>query len=120
MKEVTLILAPPVSAMAIFSKLSTLQGASADAVLHARAASPGSHFAAVTMEMWVMQRWQKEEGETCGWWRSERTAGRLAEVKRAINSHYIWVTGMLQLQHADKTLLCKRRGSHGHRGGAGQ
>lgn len=27
---------------------------------------------------------------------------------RAINSHYIWVTGMLQLQHADKTLLCKR------------
>lgn len=28
---------------------------------------------------------------------------------RAINSHYIWVTGIqLQLQHADKTLLCKR------------
>lgn len=32
---------------------------------------------------------------------------RLPE-RRAINSHYIWVTGMLQLQHADKTLLCKR------------
>lgn len=29
---------------------------------------------------------------------------RLPE-RRAINSHYIWVTGM---QHADKTLLCKR------------
>lgn len=29
---------------------------------------------------------------------------RLPE-RRAINSYYIWVTGM---QHADKTLLCKR------------
>lgn len=28
--------------------------------------------------------------------------------RRAINSHYIWVTGMLQLQRADKMLLCKR------------
>ncbi|KAI3367591.1 hypothetical protein L3Q82_026438, partial [Scortum barcoo] len=43
---------------------------------------------------------------------------RLSE-QRAINSRYIWVTGMLQLQQADKTLLCKKKrdeGSRGHRG----
>ena len=36
----------------------------------------------------------------------------------AINSYYIWVSGMLQLQHADKTLLCKEKdeGSCGYRG----
>lgn len=40
-----------------------------------------------------------------------------AGAERAINSHYIWVTGMLQLQQADKTLLCKKRdeGSCGYR-----
>lgn len=38
--------------------------------------------------------------------------------RRAIKSHYIWVTGMLQLQQADKTLLCKRsdEGCYGCRG----
>lgn len=45
----------------------------------------------------MLWRWS-----TAGW------RSRQQKQHRAINSHYIWVTGMLQLQQADKTLLCKR------------
>lgn len=49
---------------------------------------------------------------------AQQAAGESRQQRRAINSHYIWVTGMLQLQQADKILLCKKRdeGSCGHRG----
>ncbi|KAL7379925.1 hypothetical protein ABVT39_008571 [Epinephelus coioides] len=58
---------------------------------------------------------ERERGDL--WLVVESEHCRLPE-QRAINSHYIWVTGMLQLQQADKTLLCKKRdeGSCGHGG----
>ncbi|KAA8577941.1 hypothetical protein FQN60_008777, partial [Etheostoma spectabile] len=66
---------------------------------------PWSHFGLVTMEMWVMQRDGREGRLVAG---GGVRALQAAGAERATNSHYIWVTGMLQLQQADKTLLCKK------------
>lgn len=106
MKEVTII--PKLLSLLVRLTLAPQKPAATLAkVLHVQQFPNRSHIWPVTTEMWVMQGWQR--GTRCCCCSCCCSAAACSRIRGPETLIIFGSLGLLQLQHADKTLLCKWR-----------